>query len=62
MMETLIAISVGVVVAGGILTLVYRILVGDRADAQVENALAELAKKPRDSQSASGASSANKKA
>lgn len=62
MMETLIAISVGVVVAGGILTLVYRILVGDRADAQVENALAELAKKQRDSKSASGASGANEKA
>lgn len=44
MMETLIAISVGVVVGGGILTLVYRILVGDREDARVENALAELAK------------------
>jgi hypothetical protein len=47
MMETLIAISVGVVVGGGILTLVYRILVGDREDARVENALAELAKRPQ---------------
>ena len=62
MMETLIAISVGVVVGGGILTLVYRILVGDRADAQVENALAELAKTPRNSQSTSGAANAKEKA
>lgn len=61
MMETLIAISVGIVVGGGILTLVYRILVGDRADAQVENALAELAKKPRNPQVAPGASSASDK-
>lgn len=62
MMETLIAISVGVVVGGGILTLVYRILVGERAEAKMENALAELAKKPRDAQGTTGTSNANDKA
>lgn len=37
MMETLIAIGVGVVVAGGILTLVWRILTGDREQKRLES-------------------------
>lgn len=62
MMETLIAISVGIVVGGGILTLVYRILLGDREDARMENALAELAKQTQSSAHQSTAEGPSKKA
>jgi hypothetical protein len=42
MMETIIAIGVGVVVAGGILTLVWRILAGDREQKRLEEGLGRL--------------------
>lgn len=49
MMENIIAIGVGVIVAGGILTLVWRILAGDREqkrlDAELDRFLPE-GKKP----------------
>lgn len=46
MMETIIAIGVGVVVGGGLLTLVYRILAGERGAREIEalDRLAEEAK------------------
>lgn len=40
MMETIIAVGVGVVVGGGILTLVYRILTGDREQQRLDEELA----------------------
>ncbi len=43
MMETLIAVGVGVVVVGGILTLVWRILTGDRQQKRLEEQLAQFA-------------------
>ena len=43
MMETLIAVGVGVVVAGGILTLVWRILTGDRQQKRLDEQLAQFA-------------------
>lgn len=53
MMETVIAVGVGVVVAGGILTLVWRILLGDREqrqlDAQLSNLGAQGSKDPHSS-------------
>lgn len=42
MMETIIAVGVGVVVGGGLLTLVYRILAGDREAKKLDDALSEL--------------------
>lgn len=45
-METIIAIGVGLVVGGGILTLVYRILWGERGQARVDAELRALARPP----------------
>jgi hypothetical protein len=42
MMETVIAIGVGLVVGGGLLTLVYRILAGDPERRKIDAALADL--------------------
>jgi hypothetical protein len=42
MMETIIAVGVGVVVGGGILTLVYRILTGDREQRRLDEDLARF--------------------
>lgn len=42
MMETLIAVGVGVVVVGGILTLVWRILTGDREQKKLDEELARF--------------------
>lgn len=45
-MESIIAVGVGVVVGGGILTLVYRILWGERDQARVDAELRALARPP----------------
>lgn len=42
MMETIIAVGVGVVVGGGILTLVWKILVGDREQKKLDEELARF--------------------
>lgn len=46
MMETLIAVAVGVVVAGGILTLVWRIVAGDRQQKKLDQELARFSRAP----------------
>ncbi|MFZ9887048.1 MAG: hypothetical protein ACO3JL_06050 [Myxococcota bacterium] len=56
MMETVIAISVGVVVAGGILTLVWRILAGDREQRRLEEQLSRLSSASMPSASETGTS------
>lgn len=45
MMETVIAVGVGVVVGGGILTLVWRILLGDREQRRLDDQLSNLGAK-----------------
>lgn len=45
MMETVIAVGVGVVVGGGILTLVWRILLGDREQRRLDVQLSNLGAK-----------------
>ena len=42
MMENIIALGVGLVVVGGLLTLVYRILAGDREAKKLDKALSSL--------------------
>jgi len=49
MAEHLIAIGVGLVVGGGILTLVWRILSGDREEKALEDALDQFAPKTSES-------------
>lgn len=46
MMENIIAVGVGLVVGGGLLTLVYRILAGDRETKKLDEALSSLAEAP----------------
>jgi hypothetical protein len=43
MMENIIALAVGIVVVGGLLSLVYRILTGGNADQRLDQELARLA-------------------
>ena len=59
MAEHLIAIVVGLVVGGGILTLVWRILTGDREQKAMESALDQFAKP--EAKAVAGAKSGGKK-
>ena len=45
MMENIIALAVGLVVVGGLLSLVFKILTGGSADQRLDQELSQLAKK-----------------
>lgn len=46
MMETIIAIACGLVVGGGILTLVWKIMTGDREQKKLDEGFAHLSRAP----------------